>query len=43
MGQVGSKTRSPGQILGNSSLHFRGQICDLMLMKLGQNVCLSSL
>jgi len=32
MGHVGTKTRSPGQILGNSCLHSRGQICDLILM-----------
>jgi len=38
MGHVGSKTRSPGQILGNSCLHSRGQICDPILMKFGQNV-----
>ena len=36
---VWSKTRSPGQILGNSCLHCRGQICDPILMKLCQNVC----
>jgi len=34
IGHVGSKTRSPGQILGNSCLHSRGQICDLILMNL---------
>jgi len=28
MGHVASKTRSPGQILRNSCLHSRGQICD---------------
>jgi len=38
MGHVGSKTRSPGQILGNSCLHSRGHICDPILMNLGQNV-----
>ena len=38
MGHVGSKTRSPGQILRNSCLHSRGYICDLILMKLGQIV-----
>jgi len=38
MGHVGSKTRSPGQILGNSCLHSRGNICDLILMKLTKNV-----
>jgi len=32
MGHVGSKTRSPGQILGNSCLHPRGHICNLILM-----------
>jgi len=39
MGHVGSKTRSPGQILGNSCLHSWDQICNPILMKLGQNVC----
>ena len=39
MGHVGSKTRSPGQILGNSCLHTIGQSCDPILMKLRQNVC----
>ena len=43
MGYVGSKTRSPGQILGNSCLHSRGQICDLILIKLSQNVCLDNI
>ena len=43
MGNVGSKTRSPGQILGNSCLHSRGYICDLILMKLCQNVCLDNI
>ena len=43
MGHVGSKTRSPGQILGNSSLHSRGYICDLILIKLGQNVCFDNI
>ena len=38
MGHVVSKTRSPGQIFGNSCLHSRGQICDPILMKLDQNV-----
>jgi len=41
-GHVRSKTRSPGQILGNSCLHSRGQICDPILMNLDQNVCLSN-
>jgi len=42
MGHVGSKSRSPGQILRNSCLHSRGQICDPILMKLDQNVCLTN-
>jgi len=41
MGHVGSKTRSPGQILGNFCLQSRGQICDPILMKLDQNVLLA--
>jgi len=40
IGYVGLKTWSPGQILGNCCLHSRGYICDLILMKFGQNVCL---
>ena len=43
MGYVGSKTRSPEQILGNPCLHSRGHICDPILMELDQNVCLDSL
>jgi len=39
MSHVGSKTRLPGQIVGNFWLHSRGYICNLILMKLGQNVC----
>ena len=35
MGPVGLKTRSPGQIIGNSCLHSRGYICCSILMKLG--------
>jgi len=42
MGHVGLKTRSPGQILGNSCLHSIGHICDPILMKLGQNFCPSN-
>ena len=41
MGHVGSKTRSPGQILGKFCLQSKGYICDPILMKLGQNVCLT--
>ena len=43
MGHVMSKTRSPGQILGNSCLHSRGHICNPMLMKLCQNVCFGNI
>jgi len=43
MGHVGSKTRSTGQILGNSCLHARGHICDPILMELGQNVCFENI
>jgi len=43
MGHVGLKTRSPGQILGNSCLHSKGHICDPMLMKLCQNVCFDNI
>jgi len=38
MGHVGSKSRSPGQNLGNSCFHSRGQICDPILIKLLQNI-----
>jgi len=43
MGHVGSKSRSPGQISGNSCLHPRGHICDPILMKLCQNVCFDNI
>jgi len=43
MGHVGLKMRSPGQILGNSCLHSRGDICDPILMKPDQNVCLDTI
>jgi len=43
MGYVQSKTRPPGQILGNSCLHPRGHICDPILMKLCQNVCFDNI
>jgi len=36
MGYVGSKTRSPGQIIGNSGLHSRDHICDTIFIKLYQ-------
>ena len=37
MGLVWSKTRSPGQILENPYVRFRGHIFCLIIMKLGQN------
>ena len=40
IGYVGSKTRPPGQIYGNSCLHSRGYIDDSILVKLNQNVCI---
>ena len=43
MGYVGSKTRSPGQILRKSCLHTRGHNCDPILMELGQNVCFDNI
>ena len=41
MGYLGSKSRSPGKILGSYVLQSRGHICDLILMKLDQNVYLT--
>ena len=35
MGHVGSKTRSPGQILEKPSVHSRGHIFSRILMKVG--------
>ena len=43
MGQVGSKTSSQGQILEKPSLHSRGHIFNLMLMKFDQNICLDEI
>ena len=40
MGHVGSKTRSPGQILGKPCVRSRGHIFSQILMKVGQDVCL---
>ena len=40
MGHVGSKTRSLGQILEKRCVCSRGHIFSLIIMKLGQNVCL---
>ena len=43
MGHVGSKTRSLGQVLDKPCLLPRGQIFSLIVMKLGQNVCLDEI
>ena len=43
MGHVGSKTRSLGQILEKPCVCSRGQISSLIIMKLGQNVCLDKI
>ena len=37
MGHIGSKTRSPGQILEKPNVHPTGYIFSLLTMKLGQN------
>ena len=39
MGHVGSKTRSPGQILEKACVRSKGHIFSPINMKLGQNVC----
>ena len=41
--QVGSKTRSLGQILQKSCAYSRGHILSWILMKLGQNVCIDEI
>ena len=43
MGHVGSKTRSPGQILEKPSVRSRGHIFSWILMKVGQDVCLDDI
>ena len=43
MGYVGSKTRSPGQILGKPCVRSRGHIFSRTLMKVGQDVCLDDI
>ena len=43
MGQVGSKTRSLGQILEKPCIHSRYHIFGLVIIKLGQNVCLDEI
>ena len=43
MGYVGSEARSFGQILVKPCVCFKGHIFYLILMKLGQNVCLDKM
>ena len=43
LGHVGSKTRSLGQILEKPCVCTLGQIFILIIMKLGQNVCLDKI
>ena len=43
MGNVESKTRSLGQILGKPSVCSRGHIFSLIIIKHGQNVCLDEM
>ena len=43
MGHLGSKTRSPGQILEKPCVRSRGHIFNLIIMKLGVIVCLDEI
>ena len=43
VGQVGSKTRSLGQIIEKPCEHSRGHIFSPIFMKLGQNDCLDKI
>ena len=43
MGNVGSKTRSQGQILEKPCVCSRSHILSPIFMKLGQNVCLDKI
>ena len=43
MGHMGSKSRSPGQILEKPSERSRGHIFSRILMKVGQDVCLDDI
>ena len=43
MGHVGSKTRSPGQILEKPCVRSRGHSFGWILMKVGQDVCLDEI
>ena len=42
-GSCGSKTRSPGQILGKPCVCSRSHIFSRILMKVGQDVCLDDI
>ena len=41
--EIGSKTRSVGQIIGKPCEHSRGHIFSPIFMKLGQNNCLDKI
>ena len=43
MGNLGSKTRSVGQILEKPCVRSRGHIFSPIIMKHGQNVCLDEI
>ena len=43
MGHVGSKTRSLGQMSEKPCVCFRDQVVSLILMKLGQSVCVNEI
>ena len=43
MGHVGSKTKSPGQMLEKPCVRSRGHIFFRILMKVGQDVCLDNI
>ena len=43
MGGMGSKPRSPGQILVKFCLQARGHSIDAIFLKLAQNVCLDNI
>ena len=43
MGYVGSKTRSVGKILEKRFIRSRGHILRLIILNVGQNVCLDKI
>ena len=43
MSRVGLKTKSPGQLVENHFVTFRGHIFSSILMKLNQRVCLDDI